>query len=132
MTAAEARWAKINQNLLREADEWGKDGKFDMFRNPLGEYLEALSKTSMPKKARPLGDGGLDIGVIDVSTSRQKPASPSGGIEGVEKFGSFSFKVLIQVENISRIFSNIWKSTWFTRITPSTYSQIITDTFLCR
>ena len=129
MTAAEARWAKINQNLLREADEWGKDGKFDMFRNPLGEYLEALSKTSMPKKARPLGDGGLDIGVIDVSTSRQKPASPSGGIEGVEKFGSFSFKVLIQVENISRIFSNIWKSTWFTRIT---YSQIITDTFLCR
>ena len=77
MTAAEARWAKINQNLLREADEWGRDGKFDMFRNPLGEYLEALSKTSMPKKAWPLGDGGLNIGVIDVSTSRQMPVSPS-------------------------------------------------------
>lgn len=66
MCAAEVRWAKINQKLLREADEWGRDGKFNMFRNPLGEYLEALSKTSVPKKAWHLGDSGLNIGVIDV------------------------------------------------------------------
>ncbi|KAK0104057.1 hypothetical protein ONS96_005159 [Cadophora gregata f. sp. sojae] len=66
MATAEARFAKINQNLLNEADEWGRDGKFDMFRNPLGEYLEALSETSIPKKAWLLGDSGVNIGVIDV------------------------------------------------------------------
>ncbi|KAG4430001.1 hypothetical protein IFR05_014512 [Cadophora sp. M221] len=66
MSTTEATWGKINQNLLVEADEWGRDGKFDMFRNPVGEYLEYLSKMSIPKKAWPLGGSDLNIGVIDV------------------------------------------------------------------
>lgn len=69
MSAAEVTWGKINQNLLVEADEWGRDGKFDMFRNPVGEYLECLSKLSIPKKAWPLSGSSPNIGVIDVSFS---------------------------------------------------------------
>lgn len=73
LSIAEATWGKINQNLLVEADEWGRDGKFDMFRNPVGEYLEYLSKMPIPKKTWPLGGGRPTIGVIDVSFSFTYP-----------------------------------------------------------
>lgn len=69
LSAAEATWRKINHNLLVEANEWGREGKFGMFRNPVGEYLECLSKLPLPKKAWPLGGEGQSIGVIDVSFS---------------------------------------------------------------
>lgn len=64
---AAARWNEINQNLLVEADQWGREGKFDMFRTPVGEYLEELSKVPMPRNARPINADGMNIGIIDVS-----------------------------------------------------------------
>ncbi|CZS88087.1 uncharacterized protein RCO7_01056 [Rhynchosporium graminicola] len=66
LLTAGATWDKIGQSLLAEADKWGRDGKFDMFRNPVGEYLESLSKLPIPKRAWPLGAKGLSIGVVDV------------------------------------------------------------------
>ncbi|KAL2071320.1 hypothetical protein VTL71DRAFT_12555 [Oculimacula yallundae] len=66
VSTAETTWGKISQSLLAEADEWGREGKFDMFRNPVGEYLEYLSKLPIPKKASPLRAPGLNIGVMDV------------------------------------------------------------------
>ncbi|KAL5321621.1 hypothetical protein ACEPPN_009581 [Leptodophora sp. 'Broadleaf-Isolate-01'] len=76
MSAAEVTWGKINQNLLVEADEWGRDGKFDMFRNPVGEYLECLSKLSIPKKAWPLSGSSPNIGVIDDEEDQKVTRAP--------------------------------------------------------
>lgn len=70
-------WTKINQQLLVEADKWGRAGKFDMFRCPVGEYLEELSKVPLPKSARPINPGGANIGIIDVSRTLPGPIKAS-------------------------------------------------------
>jgi hypothetical protein len=58
----EERWNKTNRMLLAEADEWGQYG---IFRSPMGEYLEELSKRPIPESARNLRDGD-GAGIIDV------------------------------------------------------------------
>ncbi|KAF8854145.1 hypothetical protein BDZ45DRAFT_728999 [Acephala macrosclerotiorum] len=65
-TNIEKQWNKINRLLLAEADKWGRTGEYDMFRSPIGEYLEDLSNLSMPEDMTKMRDGGRNIGVIDV------------------------------------------------------------------
>jgi hypothetical protein len=48
----EDRWNRVNQLLSKEADEWGRTGKYDMFRAPVGEYLEELSKKPIPESMK--------------------------------------------------------------------------------
>jgi hypothetical protein len=63
----EDRWNMVNQLLLTEADEWGRTGKYDMFRAPVGEYLEELSKKPVPESMKKQGTMGHKAGIIDVS-----------------------------------------------------------------
>jgi hypothetical protein len=63
----EDRWNEINQLLLAEADEWGRTGKYEMFRAPVGEYLEELSKRPIPESMKNRGTVGNKAGIIDVS-----------------------------------------------------------------
>lgn len=62
----ESRWDKVNQLLLRESDEWGRTGKFNMFRSPVGEFLAELSKRPVPQGMRKCGTKGRHAGIIDV------------------------------------------------------------------
>ncbi|KUJ18064.1 uncharacterized protein LY89DRAFT_36448 [Mollisia scopiformis] len=61
-----SRWNKINETLLVEADQWGRAGKYGVFRSPIGEYLEDLSKLAMPEGMAKKNNGGRNIGIIDV------------------------------------------------------------------
>jgi hypothetical protein len=63
----EDRWNKVNQLLLTEADEWERTGKYDIFRAPVGEYLEELSKKPVPEDLKNKGIIGNKAGIIDVS-----------------------------------------------------------------
>jgi len=63
----EDRWGKVNQLLLKEADQWGRTGKYDMFRNPVGEYLAELSKKPVPESMRNKDRTSCEAGIIDVS-----------------------------------------------------------------
>lgn len=63
----EGNWNRVNQLLLEEADEWGRTGKYNMFRAPVGEYLEEISKKSVPESMRNQGTKGAAAGIIDVS-----------------------------------------------------------------
>lgn len=63
----EDRWDKVNQLLLQEAHEWGRAGKYKMFRSPVGEYLAELSKKPVPQNMKNGGTVGRQGGIIDVS-----------------------------------------------------------------
>ncbi|CZR53310.1 uncharacterized protein PAC_03188 [Phialocephala subalpina] len=65
-TDIEGQWNRINELLLAEADEWGRTGKYNMFRSPVGEYLEDLSNLAMPEDMTKMREGGRNIGIIDV------------------------------------------------------------------
>ncbi|KAJ5054271.1 uncharacterized protein L3040_000550 [Drepanopeziza brunnea f. sp. 'multigermtubi'] len=69
ISSAESRWDEINQNLLTEAEKWGRDGEFDVFRDPVGEYLVELSKLKFPKNAKLADANSRNIGVMDVVIS---------------------------------------------------------------
>jgi hypothetical protein len=60
------RWNEVNQMLATEADKWGRAGKTKLFRSPMGEYLEAMSKLPMPEGARKWNERGGRAGIIDV------------------------------------------------------------------
>jgi hypothetical protein len=60
------RWDTVNQLLLQEADEWGRTGKYGMFRSPVGEYLAELSKRPVPQSMKRNIKGGHQGGIIDV------------------------------------------------------------------
>jgi hypothetical protein len=63
----EDRWDKVNQLLLQEAHEWGRAGKYKMFRSPVGEYLAELSKKPVPQNMKNGSTVGRQGGIIDVS-----------------------------------------------------------------
>jgi hypothetical protein len=63
----EDRWDKVNQLLLQEAHEWGRAGKYKMFRSPVGEYLSELSKKPVPQNMKNGATVGRQGGIIDVS-----------------------------------------------------------------
>lgn len=63
----EGRWGEVNQLLLKEADQWGRTGKYDMFRNPVGEYLAELSKKQVPESMKNKDRRTCKAGIIDVS-----------------------------------------------------------------
>ncbi len=67
----ESRWGEVNQLLLKEADQWGRTGKYDMFRNPVGEYLAELSKKQVPETMKNKDRTTCKAGIIDVSNSGQ-------------------------------------------------------------
>ncbi len=73
ISKARSRWDEINQSLLVEADQWGRDGSYDMFRTAVGEYLVELSKVPFPQNGRLPSANGLNIGVMDVSNSLHFP-----------------------------------------------------------
>lgn len=62
-------WKTINTLLLAEAQQWGRHGKYDQFRSPVGEYLEEISNMPMPEDLAKTRDGDRNIGIIDVSSS---------------------------------------------------------------
>ncbi|KAK6583135.1 hypothetical protein PZA11_004211 [Diplocarpon coronariae] len=70
ISKAESRWSEINQSLLVEADEWGREGIDDIFRTPVGEYLEEISKLPFPKNAKSPEANSRNIGVMDVSVNK--------------------------------------------------------------
>lgn len=59
------RWNRTNRLLLKEAEKWGRSGKYGMFRSPVGEYLEELSRLCVPDCIK--GEKGNHAGIIDVS-----------------------------------------------------------------
>jgi len=61
------RWDKVNQLLLQEADQWGRTGKYGMFRSPVGEYLAELAKRDIPETMETRGTVSSKAGIIDVS-----------------------------------------------------------------
>jgi hypothetical protein len=63
----EDRWGEVNLLLLKEADQWGRTGKYDMFRNPVGEYLAELSKKPVPESMKNKDRTTCKAGIIDVS-----------------------------------------------------------------
>ncbi|PBP16059.1 SET domain protein [Diplocarpon rosae] len=69
ISKAESRWNEINQSLLAEADEWGREGIDDIFRTPVGEYLEEVAKLPFPKNAKSHDANSRNIGVMDVIIS---------------------------------------------------------------
>ncbi|KAI9055523.1 hypothetical protein LZ554_000471 [Drepanopeziza brunnea f. sp. 'monogermtubi'] len=69
ISSAESRWYEINQSLLTEAEKWGRDGEFDVFRDPVGEYLFELSKLKFPNNAKLADANSRNIGVMDVVIS---------------------------------------------------------------
>jgi hypothetical protein len=71
----EERWNEVNQMLATEADEWGRAGKTKLFRSPMGEYLEAMSKLPMPEGARKWNERGGRAGIIDVRCQLSEPSS---------------------------------------------------------
>jgi hypothetical protein len=60
------RWDQVNQLLLKEADLWGRTGKYDMFRAPVGEYLAELSKKPIPESINGKERTACKAGIIDV------------------------------------------------------------------
>ncbi|KAE8452742.1 hypothetical protein EG329_013014 [Mollisiaceae sp. DMI_Dod_QoI] len=79
ITNVETQWNKINELLLAEADEWGRAGKYDMFRSPIGEYLEDLSKLVMPEDMTKSRESGRSIGIIDVVIALGRTVVVGGG-----------------------------------------------------
>jgi hypothetical protein len=69
----EERWNNVNELLLQEAGHWGHAGKFEMFRAPVGEYLEELSKRPMPESMKGKDTVACKAGIIDVSNKRSVP-----------------------------------------------------------
>jgi hypothetical protein len=67
------RWNEVNQMLATEADKWGRAGKAKLFRSPMGEYLEAMSKLPMPEGARKWNERGGRAGIIDVRCQLSEP-----------------------------------------------------------
>ncbi|PBP20129.1 SET domain protein, partial [Diplocarpon rosae] len=67
ISKAESRWNEINQSLLSEAEEWGREGVDEIFRTPVGEYLEEVAKLPFPKNAKSPDANSRNIGVMDVS-----------------------------------------------------------------
>ena len=65
------RWNNINQLLDEESDQWGRTGKDGMFKAPIGEYLEELSRREVPESMRNIGAVGSKAGIIDVSKASQ-------------------------------------------------------------
>jgi hypothetical protein len=70
----EERWNEVNQMLSTEAEEWGRAGKTKLFRSPMGEYLEAMSKLPMPEGARKWNERGGRAGIIDVRCQLSEPS----------------------------------------------------------
>jgi len=70
----EERWNEVNGMLATEADEWGRAGKTKLFRSPMGEYLEAMSKLPMPEGTRKWNERGGRAGIIDVRCQLSKPS----------------------------------------------------------